>query len=39
MEIQNLSMQEQKKKMERVFADWKSNSKQRDDVLVVGIKL
>jgi tetratricopeptide (TPR) repeat protein len=37
-EIQQLNMQDQKEKLEKVFADWKGNAKQRDDVLVVGIK-
>jgi len=37
-EIQQLDMKEQKDRLEQAFENWKGNSKQRDDVLVVGIK-
>ena len=37
-EIHHLSMNEQKEILEKAFENWKGNSKQRDDVLVVGIK-
>lgn len=36
--VQNSSMNEQKEKLENAFENWKGNTKQRDDVLVVGIK-
>lgn len=38
IEIHEMTMEEQKGKLEKVFADWKGNAEQRDDVLVVGIK-
>jgi tetratricopeptide (TPR) repeat protein len=37
-EIQGLKMQEQKKTLEFAFEDWKGSTKQRDDILVAGIK-
>lgn len=37
-EIQHLSMHDQKEKLEHAFEQWKGSIKQRDDVLVVGIK-
>lgn len=37
-EIQGMQMVDQKKQLEQSFEDWKKNTKQRDDVLVVGIK-
>ncbi len=38
LEIQNHSMQEHKEKLQQAFEEWMGSSKQRDDVLVVGIK-
>lgn len=37
-EIQPLTMNEQKVKLENAFHNWKGDYKQRDDVLVVGIR-
>lgn len=37
-DIHHLNMTSQKETLENVFEKWKGNSKQRDDVLVVGIK-
>lgn len=37
-QIQGMKMQEQKEELKKVFLDWKGKTKQRDDVLVVGIK-
>ncbi len=37
-ELQNLPMTAQKEKLKHAFDDWKQESKQRDDVLVVGIE-
>lgn len=37
-EVQQLSMKEQKEKLEQAFEKWKGTTKQRDDVLVVGIR-
>jgi tetratricopeptide (TPR) repeat protein len=37
-EIQDLKMQEQKETLEFAFEDWKGSTKQRDDILVAGIK-
>jgi serine phosphatase RsbU (regulator of sigma subunit) len=37
-EIHCLEINDQKEKIEQVFLDWKGDTKQRDDVLVVGIK-
>lgn len=38
-EIQHLSMNAQKKKLELVFQDWKGKQKQTDDIIVIGVKL
>jgi serine phosphatase RsbU (regulator of sigma subunit) len=37
-QIQHASMHDQKEKLEQEFESWKGNTKQRDDILVVGIK-
>jgi serine phosphatase RsbU (regulator of sigma subunit) len=37
-EIQELKMVEQKETLEFAFEDWKGSTKQRDDILVAGIK-
>lgn len=37
-EISGLQLQDQKEKFEIAFDDWKGKTKQRDDVLLVGIK-
>jgi serine phosphatase RsbU (regulator of sigma subunit) len=37
-EIQELKMEEQKETLEFAFEDWKGSTKQRDDILVAGIK-
>ncbi|HET8963668.1 MAG TPA: SpoIIE family protein phosphatase, partial [Chitinophagales bacterium] len=37
-DIRMLTMTEQKEKLEQAFQSWKGDTKQRDDVLVVGIK-
>lgn len=37
-DIQDLGMFDQKEKLENAFENWRADSKQRDDVLVVGIK-
>lgn len=37
-EVQELSMNEQKDKLEQAFEKWKGTTQQRDDILVVGIK-
>jgi serine phosphatase RsbU (regulator of sigma subunit) len=37
-QIQHVDMQDQKEKLEQAFVDWKGATKQRDDILVVGIK-
>lgn len=37
-QIQLIEMQDQKGVLEKAFNEWKGNTKQRDDVLVVGIK-
>ena len=39
LEISHLPMQEQEKRISDVFERWKGNSKQIDDVLVMGMKL
>jgi serine phosphatase RsbU (regulator of sigma subunit) len=39
MSMQTISMQDQKKKLESFFDDWKKNTEQVDDVLVIGIRL
>lgn len=38
MQMQDKNMPEQKEKIQQVFEEWKVNTKQRDDVLVIGIK-
>lgn len=38
LEIQRLSMNEQREKLKYVFEQWKGSTKQRDDVLIFGIK-
>ncbi len=38
-EISGLSMFKQKQKLEEAFENWKGKNKQRDDVLIVGIRL
>ncbi len=37
-QIQVVEMQDQKEILEKVFYEWKGNTNQRDDVLVIGIK-
>ena len=37
-QIQPFSLAEQKEKLEQLFENWKGETKQRDDVLVIGIK-
>ena len=37
-EIQDLEMSEQKQKLDRTFENWKGSARQRDDVLVIGVK-
>jgi serine phosphatase RsbU (regulator of sigma subunit) len=37
-QVQNLTMAEQKDKLQQSFEQWKGETKQRDDILVVGIK-
>ncbi|MBN8701603.1 MAG: SpoIIE family protein phosphatase [Bacteroidetes bacterium] len=37
--VSNFPMQEQKHKLQKEFIDWKGNTEQTDDVLVVGIDL
>ena len=37
-QMQDACMQEQKEQLERAFEDWKGDTKQRDDVLVIGVK-
>lgn len=37
-EVHDLNMNEQKDKLEQAFDQWKGDIKQRDDILVVGIK-
>jgi serine phosphatase RsbU (regulator of sigma subunit) len=39
LSIQNLSMQEQGKHLEKFHNDWKGVAEQTDDVLVIGVKL
>ncbi len=36
--INHLSMEEQRKKLESTIENWKGNTPQRDDMLVVGLK-
>lgn len=38
MQMQDKNMSEQKEKIQQAFEEWKGNTKQRDDVLVIGIK-
>jgi hypothetical protein len=38
-EISNLSMEQQKEAIDKVFHDWKGNEHQIDDILVMGIKV
>ena len=38
MEVQNLKMEDQKEKLKFAFEAWKGKTKQRDDLLVAGIK-
>lgn len=37
-QIQHIAMQDQKEKLEQAFESWKGTTKQRDDVLVIGLK-
>jgi tetratricopeptide (TPR) repeat protein len=37
-QIQHIAMPDQKEKLEHAFESWKGDTKQRDDVLVIGIK-
>ncbi len=37
-DMQQISMNEQKEKLEKEFENWKGNSKLRDDILMVGIR-
>jgi serine phosphatase RsbU (regulator of sigma subunit) len=39
LEIQDLSMREQKKHIEKVFRDWKGTLDQVDDVCVLGVRI
>jgi hypothetical protein len=39
LSMQNLSMDEQKERVEQVHVDWKGTMEQTDDVLVIGVKL
>jgi tetratricopeptide (TPR) repeat protein len=39
LSIQNLSMDEQKNKLEKQFNDWKGPNEQIDDVCIIGVKL
>jgi len=39
VEIHPLSMEEQKQKLEKVFSEWKGNSEQVDDMLVIGFRV
>ena len=39
LSIHHLNMDEQKKRLEKYFNDWKGNYEQVDDVLVIGIKV
>ena len=36
--ISGISMTKQKEKLDHVFENWKGNSEQIDDVLIIGIK-
>ena len=39
IQIQNLSMKKQKEKLLEIFIEWKNNTVQIDDVLVIGVKV
>ena len=39
LSMQTISMQDQKKKLESFFDEWKKNTEQVDDVLVIGIRI
>ena len=39
IDLANLSMQEQKIKLEKAFNDWKGSEEQVDDVCVMGVKI
>jgi serine phosphatase RsbU (regulator of sigma subunit) len=39
VEIHQLSMEEQEKKLQKVFSEWKGNRAQIDDMLVIGLKV
>jgi len=39
VQIQNLSMKKQKEKLLEIFIEWKNNTVQIDDVLVIGVKV
>jgi len=39
LEIQELSMEQQKNKLIKAFEDWKGNTNQIDDVLIIGIRV
>jgi serine phosphatase RsbU (regulator of sigma subunit) len=39
LEIHNLTLKEQKKRLEKAFLDWKGDNPQTDDVLIIGLKL
>ncbi len=38
-EIQNLSMEEQKKELQRIYSEWKGRNEQTDDMTIIGFKL
>ncbi len=37
--IHNLTLKEQKKKLEKAFLDWKGTNQQIDDVMILGLKI
>ncbi len=39
IEIQDLSMQDQKNKLTKIFEEWKGETNQIDDVLIIGVKV
>jgi len=39
LSMQNLTMQEQKEKLEKTFTEWRGNLEQVDDVLILGLKI
>ena len=39
IKMQNLSMDEQRVRLENLFADWRGNLEQIDDVCIMGIKM